>query len=366
MNLLKQLTITLTHSSLISNIPNNLMPFVQQVAVGRRPALTVYGTDYKTKDGTGVRDYIHVVDLADGHIAAVNKISDPSVGCEVYNLGTKNGTSVLVMVAAFEKASGKKIPLFLWMRIYQSKYPYINLPAEPFLDIVSFIFSKKHNGLHAFIDSSSGLTVSYSKLYSLVQSMASGLHSMGVKQGDVILILLPNSVYFPVIFLGALSTGAIVTPMNPLSSLLEIKRQVLDSNASLVFSAFNRVDELVIELKRCRVIGVPEVSDVNSIFHKLISSDPNLAPRPKITQQDIAAILYSSGTTGRAKGVMLTHRNFISMVEIYVRLVTSLYDFPLSESVYLAVVPMFHIYGLVTLCYGLVIVGQYLCDYEKI
>ncbi|KAL0297518.1 UNVERIFIED_CONTAM: UDP-glucose 4-epimerase GEPI48 [Sesamum radiatum] len=92
-------------------IPNNLMPFVQQVAVGRRPALTVFGTDYGTKDGTGVRDYIHVVDLADGHIAAVNKLADPSVGCEVYNLGTGKGTSVLEMVAAFEKASGKKIPL---------------------------------------------------------------------------------------------------------------------------------------------------------------------------------------------------------------------------------------------------------------
>ncbi|KAG6409809.1 hypothetical protein SASPL_127851 [Salvia splendens] len=98
-------------------IPNNLMPFVQQVAVGRRPALTVYGTDYGTKDGTGVntfvRDYIHVVDLADGHIAALNKLSDPSVGCEVYNLGTGKGTSVLEMVASFEKASGKKLPLVM-------------------------------------------------------------------------------------------------------------------------------------------------------------------------------------------------------------------------------------------------------------
>ncbi|KAF3943408.1 hypothetical protein ACB098_01G140000 [Castanea mollissima] len=92
-------------------IPNNLMPFVQQVAVGRRPALTVYGTDYSTKDGTGVRDYIHVVDLADGHIAALRKLDEPTVGCEVYNLGTGKGTSVLEMVAAFEKASGKKIPL---------------------------------------------------------------------------------------------------------------------------------------------------------------------------------------------------------------------------------------------------------------
>lgn len=94
-------------------IPNNLMPFVQQVAVGRRKELTVYGTDYGTKDGTGVRDYIHVIDLADGHIAALQKLSDPSIGCEVYNLGTGKGTSVLEMVAAFEKASGKKIPMVM-------------------------------------------------------------------------------------------------------------------------------------------------------------------------------------------------------------------------------------------------------------
>ncbi|XP_010436619.1 PREDICTED: UDP-glucose 4-epimerase 5-like [Camelina sativa] len=94
-------------------IPNNLMPFVQQVAVGRRPHLTVFGNDYNTKDGTGVRDYIHVIDLADGHIAALRKLEDSKIGCEVYNLGTGNGTSVLEMVDAFEKASGKKIPLVM-------------------------------------------------------------------------------------------------------------------------------------------------------------------------------------------------------------------------------------------------------------
>ncbi|XP_012486651.1 UDP-glucose 4-epimerase GEPI48 [Gossypium raimondii] len=93
--------------------PNNLMPFVQQVAIGRQPALTVFGNNYSTKDGTGVRDYIHIVDLADGHIAALRKLSDPKIGCEVYNLGTGKGTSVLEMVAAFEKASGKKIPLVM-------------------------------------------------------------------------------------------------------------------------------------------------------------------------------------------------------------------------------------------------------------
>uniref|UniRef100_A0ACD5YIY7 Uncharacterized protein n=1 Tax=Avena sativa TaxID=4498 RepID=A0ACD5YIY7_AVESA len=98
--------------------PNNLMPFVQQVAVGRRPSVTIFGNNYATKDGTGVRDYIHVLDLADGHVAALRKLFDSSsnIGCEPYNLGTGKGTSVLEIVNAFEKASGKKIPLVIGQR----------------------------------------------------------------------------------------------------------------------------------------------------------------------------------------------------------------------------------------------------------
>lgn len=90
-------------------IPNNLMPFVSQVAVGRREFLSVFGDDYPTKDGTGVRDYIHVMDLSDGHVAALEKVGKTS-GLHIYNLGTGNGYSVLEMVHAFEKASGKPVP----------------------------------------------------------------------------------------------------------------------------------------------------------------------------------------------------------------------------------------------------------------
>ncbi|XP_060789315.1 UDP-glucose 4-epimerase isoform X1 [Neoarius graeffei] len=89
-------------------IPNNLLPYVAQVAVGRRKHLNVFGNDYKTVDGTGVRDYIHVVDLAKGHIAALKKLKD-NCGCKVYNLGTGTGYSVLQMVKAMEKASGREI-----------------------------------------------------------------------------------------------------------------------------------------------------------------------------------------------------------------------------------------------------------------
>jgi UDP-glucose 4-epimerase len=92
-----------------SDIPNNLMPFVTQVAVGKRERLSVFGGDYPTADGTGVRDYIHVVDLAKGHIAALNKLQG-SGRCAVYNLGTGHGCSVLDLVKALECACGKTIP----------------------------------------------------------------------------------------------------------------------------------------------------------------------------------------------------------------------------------------------------------------
>ncbi len=90
-------------------IPNNLLPYVSQVAVGRREAVHVFGNDYDTPDGTGVRDYIHVMDLAAGHVAALNWMSDKS-GCEVFNLGTGTGTSVLQIINAFSEACGHEVP----------------------------------------------------------------------------------------------------------------------------------------------------------------------------------------------------------------------------------------------------------------
>ena len=90
-------------------IPNNLMPYITQVAVGRREKLSVFGNDYDTPDGTGVRDYIHVVDLAKGHVAAV-KYAGSHTGCEVFNLGTGVGYSVLDMVRTFQEVNGVPIP----------------------------------------------------------------------------------------------------------------------------------------------------------------------------------------------------------------------------------------------------------------
>jgi UDP-glucose 4-epimerase len=91
-----------------NGIPNNLFPYITQVAVGRRSTLQVFGGDYPTPDGTGVRDYIHVVDLAAGHVKAIEKLAQ-GPGLYTYNLGTGRGYSVLEVVAAFEKASGKSV-----------------------------------------------------------------------------------------------------------------------------------------------------------------------------------------------------------------------------------------------------------------
>ncbi len=95
-----------------NGIPNNLMPYITQVAVGKRDKLSIFGSDYNTHDGTGVRDYIHVVDLAKGHLKALEKVSN-TTGVEAYNLGTGVGYSVLDVVYNFEKATGKKIPYIL-------------------------------------------------------------------------------------------------------------------------------------------------------------------------------------------------------------------------------------------------------------
>ena len=96
-----------------NGIPNNLMPFVAQVAVGRREYLTVFGKDYPTPDGTGVRDYLHVMDLAEGHLSAIGYMREKQTGCFVFNLGTGNGYSVLDMVNAMTIACGHEIKYHL-------------------------------------------------------------------------------------------------------------------------------------------------------------------------------------------------------------------------------------------------------------
>lgn len=246
--------------------------------------------------------------------------------------------------------------------IYSSRNPSVHLPSDPFLDSVSFIFSNRHNGVSALIDSSSGSSISYSELYRLVESMASGLHYMGISQGDVVLVLLPNCIYYPIIFLGVLCLGGVVTAMNPSSTVSEIKKQIADCNVCFAFTDPEKVEKL--QVLGVPAIGVPENVNFDSkatcfsAFYKLISCQFSMVPRPMIKQLDTAAIMHSSGTTGVSKGVVLTHRNFIAMVELFVRFEASQYDYSSLKNVYLAIVPMFHIYGLSLFIMGLLSLGS--------
>ncbi|XP_076949823.1 4-coumarate--CoA ligase-like 6 [Bidens hawaiensis] len=247
--------------------------------------------------------------------------------------------------------------------IYSSKHSLRTLPSNPFVDVVSHIFSQNHHGKTSFIDSSTGYTLSYSELQPLVKSMACGLHhQMGIKKGDVVLLLLPNSVYFHIVFLGVLYLGAVVTTMNPLSSVLEIKKQTTQCNVSLAFTSSSRLKEL--SALGITSVGVPENPNYNpnivdfSCFHQLISSNHRAMPPPKISQDDTAAILFSSGTTGASKGVVLTHKNLISAVELFVRFEASQYGNNNEENTYLAIIPMFHIYGLTLFTLGILSLGS--------
>ncbi|KAJ0592060.1 putative AMP-dependent synthetase/ligase, AMP-binding, AMP-binding enzyme domain, ANL [Helianthus annuus] len=248
--------------------------------------------------------------------------------------------------------------------IYSSKHTPRTLPSDPFVDVVSHIFSQKHNGKTSFIDSSTGFSLSYSELQPLVKSMACGLHhQMGISKGDVVLMLLPNSIHFHIVFLGILYLGAVVTTMNPLCTVSEIKKQTSQCNVKLCFTLSTRLQDL--SALGITSIGVPENANYDpnsaafSCFHQLISRHNNSSLPPRtISQDDPAAILFSSGTTGASKGVVLTHKNLIAGVELFVRFEASQYGDNNEKNTYLAVIPMFHIYGLTLFTLGILSLGS--------
>ncbi|KAL0554506.1 hypothetical protein IC582_008428 [Cucumis melo] len=275
-----------------------------------------------------------------------------------------------------EAAITKKIPLSERTNKYPNWYSpdtgichsvhgYRKLPSDPFLDVVSFIFSVQfqHNGHSALIDSLTGNSISYKELFPMVKSMASGLHNLGISQGDVVLLMLPNSIFYPIIILGALYLGAVITTMFPQSSSSEIKKRITDCNVRLAFTITQKIKNF--EALGIKTIGVPENTNFDlmrpmgfSSFYELISSGSDLIKRPVIRQEDTAAILFSSGTTGVSKGVMLSHRNFISTIELFVRFEASQYEYLPTKNVYLAAIPMFHIYGLSIFVMGLMSLGS--------
>ncbi|CAN8274529.1 unnamed protein product [Cochlearia groenlandica] len=275
------------------------------------------------------------------------------------------------------QTSHQNLPLWFYPHtgIYKSKFPSLNLPVDPNLDAVSALFSRRlhaaaaeddassSSSAAALVDSLTGFSISHTEIQILVKSMAAAIyHDLGIKQGDVVSLILPNSVYFPLIFLSLLSLGAIVTTMNPSSSLGEIKKQSRECNVGLAFASAENFEKL--RSLGIFVIRVPESYDFDSIrienpkFYSIIKGGLGFVPKPLIKQDDVAAIMYSSGTTGASKGVLLTHRNLIATMELFVRFEASQYDYPGSSNVYLAALPLCHIYGLSLFVLGLLSLGS--------
>ncbi|GLJ23856.1 hypothetical protein SUGI_0453320 [Cryptomeria japonica] len=233
--------------------------------------------------------------------------------------------------------------------IFYSKRKQINFPQEEYLDLPKFVSRLPHRGQIALVDASTGEKITFSQLWGSVKSLAAGLSQIGIKKGDVVLLLSPNSVHFPVICMAIMSIGAIVTTTNPLNTASEIAKQASDSKAKLAF-VIPELEGKLAEANIPLVLITKNSSSSRRCLMDLMASDTSKLPDVKIRQDDTATLLYSSGTTGLSKGVISTHRNLISMVCILLKRLNLSGS---SDDCFLCTVPMFHIYGLCAFACGL-------------
>lgn len=251
--------------------------------------------------------------------------------------------------------------------VYASTHPPVALPSDPSLSLVPHIFARlpaARPDAPALVDAATAEALSRADLRRLVSALAAGLRRRrSLREGDVVLLALPNSVAFPVAFLAVLAAGSIATTMSPSSAPAEIAARVRDTSPALVFATPDNVGKL--PPLRVPVVLVPNTFHLTddgapefAPFRELLLLDSEPLPGPSVGQDDAAAILYSSGTGGRSKGVVLTHRNLIATVELFVRFEASQYAAPACDNVYLAALPMFHVYGLSLFAVGLLSLGS--------
>ncbi|KAH8502172.1 hypothetical protein H0E87_018168 [Populus deltoides] len=234
------------------------------------------------------------------------------------------------------------------------------IPTRHDIDTSTYVLSQFPHPDHAqtkvaLIDLATNHQVNYSQLHRSIRALASGLYNgLGVRKGDVVFLLSQNSILYPTICLAIFSVGAILSPANPVNTKSEISKQIQDSGAKLVISAPE-------ELHKLLEIGVPTLvttresnGDSLSVEELIEYSDPLELPQIGITQSDTAAILYSSGTTGTSKGVILTHSNFIAVMTL---LKWSVFATSSQNDTFLCFIPIFHIYGLAFFGLGLFCAG---------
>ncbi|KAJ6736484.1 LONG-CHAIN-FATTY-ACID--COA LIGASE [Salix viminalis] len=248
--------------------------------------------------------------------------------------------------------------------VFYSKRKPILLPQTDFLDVTTFISSRPHHGRTAFIDAATGRHLSFKDLWKAVDSVATCLHDMGIRKGHVILLLSPNSIFFPVVCLSVMSLGAVITTSNPLNTPREIAKQIANSKPSLAFTTPELVSKLTETNSNLPLIVIDDEITGSSTktkakmvttLSKMIKKEPSGSRvREQVNQDDTATILYSSGTTGESKGVVSSHKNLIAMVQTVVE------RFRLNEGdhKFVCTVPMFHIYGLAVFATGILAAGS--------
>ncbi|XP_043713021.1 probable CoA ligase CCL5 [Telopea speciosissima] len=246
--------------------------------------------------------------------------------------------------------------------VYYSKRKPIALPCNESLDVTTFISSRAHNGKIAFIDASTGRYLTFPEVWRAVDSVASCLSEMGVRKGNVVLLLSPNSIFFPVICLSVMSLGAIITTTNPLNTPQEIRKQIADSKPILAFTTQPLLPKLsgtglpVVLIGQHDNLSIKQAKIVSSL-EDMMKKDPSELRnrvRERVSLDDTATLLYSSGTTGASKGVVSSHRNLIAMVQTIV----SRFRLEDGEQTFICTVPMFHIYGLAAFASGLLASGS--------
>ncbi|KAF9686641.1 hypothetical protein SADUNF_Sadunf02G0010500 [Salix dunnii] len=247
--------------------------------------------------------------------------------------------------------------------VFYSKRKPIPLPQTDFLDVTTFILSRPHHGKTAFIDAATGRQLSFKDLWRAVDSVSICLHDMGIRKGQVILLLSPNSIFFPIVCLSAMWLGAIITTTNPLNTPREIAKQIADSKPSLAFTTPELVSKLTESSSSLPIVLIDDEigtstkkkAKIVTTLSEMVKREPRESRvRERVNQNDTATLLYSSGTTGESKGVVSSHKNLIAMVQTIVE------RFRLNEGShkFVCTVPMFHIYGLAAFATGILASGS--------
>ncbi|KAK8705725.1 hypothetical protein V6N13_049319 [Hibiscus sabdariffa] len=244
---------------------------------------------------------------------------------------------------------------------YSKRTPF-PLPSNHSLDITTFISSYPHHGETAFIDATTGHHLSFADLWRAVDSVSTCLSDLGIRKGNVVLIISPNSIFFPIVCLSVMHLGAIITTSNPINTSREIAIQMADSKPVLVFTTSQVVLKLagsslpivLLDDERLTTEATSQVKIVTTINEMMKGTTGQIPVRDRVYQDEAASLLYSSGTTGASKGVISSHRNLISLMQFFPYL-----TFPgEGEQTHICTVPMFHIYGFGAFAIGKLTTGS--------